>query len=147
MLTGDVPFHGENQVAVAMKHVREELPDVQLRRPEVSSALAAVVDRATAKDLGRRYVDDSALIADLEDVLAIETARSGQATGEATAILRTLPARARRRLPLRMRHPLRRCSSPSCRRGGRGRCAVTRSPTARGTARGRAQRPAPGNTG
>ena len=45
------PFSGENQVAVAMKHVREELPDVQLRRPEVSSALAAVVDRATAKDL------------------------------------------------------------------------------------------------
>ena len=36
MLTGDVPFHGENQVAVAMKHVREDLPDVQLRRPEVS---------------------------------------------------------------------------------------------------------------
>ena len=31
-----VPFTGENQVAVAMKHVREELPDVQMRRPEVS---------------------------------------------------------------------------------------------------------------
>ena len=45
MLTGDVPFHGENQVAVAMRHVREELPDVQAKRPEVSSALAAVVDR------------------------------------------------------------------------------------------------------
>src|SRR5215211_4857526 len=29
MLTGDVPFHGENQVTVAMKHVREDLPDVQ----------------------------------------------------------------------------------------------------------------------
>jgi eukaryotic-like serine/threonine-protein kinase len=106
MLTGDVPFHGENQVAVAMKHVREELPDVQLRRPEVSSALAAVVDRATAKDLDRRYGSDRELIADLEDVLAIETARSGQATGEATAVIRTLPARARRRLPLRMRHPV-----------------------------------------
>ena len=26
MLTGDVPFHGENQVSVAMKHVREDLP-------------------------------------------------------------------------------------------------------------------------
>jgi serine/threonine-protein kinase len=89
-----------------MKHVREELPDVQLRRPEVSSALAAVVDRATAKDLGRRYGSDRELIADLEDVLAIETARSGQATGEATAVIRTLPARARRRLPLRMRHPV-----------------------------------------
>ena len=55
MLTGDVPFHGENQVAVAMKHVREELPDLQYRRPEVSSALAAVLDRMTAKDLAVRY--------------------------------------------------------------------------------------------
>ncbi len=51
MLTGDVPFHGENQVAIAMHHVRDELPDVQSRRPEVSSALAAIVDRATEKDL------------------------------------------------------------------------------------------------
>jgi eukaryotic-like serine/threonine-protein kinase len=107
MLTGDVPFHGENQVAVAMKHVREELPDVQLRRPEVSSALAAVVDRATAKDLDRRYQTDAELIQDLEDVLGIETARSGQATGEATAVLRTLPPGARRRLPWKVLHPAR----------------------------------------
>src|SRR5919205_4106572 len=27
MLTGDVPFHGETQVSVAMKHVRDDLPD------------------------------------------------------------------------------------------------------------------------
>jgi len=26
MLTGEVPFKGENQVAVAMKHVRETIP-------------------------------------------------------------------------------------------------------------------------
>jgi eukaryotic-like serine/threonine-protein kinase len=103
MLTGDVPFSGENQVAVAMKHVREELPDVQLRRPEVSSALASVLDRATAKELERRYSDDTELIGDLEDVLAIETRRSGQATGEVTSVLRTLPGPARRRLPLRAR--------------------------------------------
>src|SRR5947208_4619040 len=92
MLTGEVPFTGENQVAVAMKHVREALPDVQRLRPEVSSALASVLDRATAKDLDQRYADDLELIADLEDVLAIETARAGGATGEATAVLRTLPA-------------------------------------------------------
>ncbi len=107
MLTGDVPFHGENQVAVAMKHVRDELPDVQMRRPEVSSALAVVVDKATTKDVARRYADSRELIDDLEDVLAIETARSGQATGEATAVIRTLPSNARRRLPLRMRHGVR----------------------------------------
>ena len=92
MLTGEVPFKGENQVAVAMKHVREALPDVQARRPEVSAALAAVVDRATAKDLARRYADDAELIADLEDALAIETARAGRVTGEVTSVLRTLPS-------------------------------------------------------
>jgi eukaryotic-like serine/threonine-protein kinase len=105
MLTGEVPFQGENQVAVAMKHVRDTLPDVQRLRPEVSSAVAAVLERATAKDLHQRYADDLELIADLEDVLAIETARAGGATGEATAVLRTLPERAQRRLPLRLRHP------------------------------------------
>src|SRR5256886_1113218 len=105
MLTGEVPFTGENQVAVAMKHVREALPDVQRLRPEVSSALAAVLDRATAKDLDKRYADDLELISDLEDVLAIETSRAGGVTGETTAVLRTLPARAQRRLPLRLRHP------------------------------------------
>lgn len=103
MLVGDVPFHGETQVAVAMKHVREELPDVQYHRPEVSSALAAVLDRATAKDLAQRYATDAELIADLEEVLAIETARSGHVTGEATTVLRTLPPSARRRIPLRLR--------------------------------------------
>src|SRR3954467_12412257 len=106
MLVGDVPFHGENQVAVAMKHVREDLPDVQLRRPDVSAGLASVLDRMTDKDLRRRYPDISTLVADLEEALAIEAARSGKSTGEATAVLRTLPESARRRLPFRMRHPL-----------------------------------------
>jgi serine/threonine-protein kinase len=107
MLTGQVPFKGESPVAVAMKHVREELPDVQLLRPEVSAATAAVLDRAVAKDLSRRYPDAQSMVADLEEVLALEAARSGQTTGEATTVLRTLPGNARRRLPWRMRHPAR----------------------------------------
>jgi serine/threonine-protein kinase len=106
MLTGEVPFTGESQVAVAMKHVREQIPDVQLKRPEISAALASVVDTATAKRLDERYADDAELIADLEDVLAIEMARSGNVTGEVTTVLRTLPSRTRRRLPLRRRQPV-----------------------------------------
>src|SRR4051812_32958638 len=106
MLTGEVPFHGENQISVAMKHVREDLPDIQVRRPEVSATLAAVLDCMTDKDLAHRYVDVPSLIADLEETLAIEAARSGTSTGEATAVIRTLPARAKRRLPFRMRHPV-----------------------------------------
>jgi tRNA A-37 threonylcarbamoyl transferase component Bud32 len=103
MLLGDVPFHGENQVAVAMKHVREDLPDVQSRRPEVSASLAAIVDRMTDKDLSRRYADAPTVVEELEIALAVEAARSGQTTGEATAVLRTLPDSTRRRLPLRLR--------------------------------------------
>jgi serine/threonine-protein kinase len=104
MLTGDVPFHGDSPVAVAMKHVREEIPDVQARRPELSAATAAVVDRAVAKDLGERYPDAATMAAALEEVLAVEAARSGQATGEVTSVLQTLPGGVRRRLPWRMRH-------------------------------------------
>src|SRR5581483_5563725 len=106
MLTGEVPFKGDSQVAVAMKHVREELPDVQTKRPEVSAALAAVVETATAKRQHDRYANDAELIADLEDVLAIEAARAGSATGEVTSVLRTLPSSAQRRVPFRVRHPL-----------------------------------------
>ena len=101
MLVGDIPFHGENQVAVAMKHVREELPDVQVLRPSIGTALAAVVDRATAKALDVRYPATEELVADLEDVLTIEAGRRGETTGEATAVFRALPEAQRRRANLR----------------------------------------------
>jgi serine/threonine-protein kinase len=104
MVTGEVPFKGDSQVAVAMKHVREELPDVQAKRGEVSAALASVIDTATAKRLEDRYHDADEMIADLEEVLAIETSRAGAATGEATAVLRTLPSRTRSRISFSLRH-------------------------------------------
>jgi eukaryotic-like serine/threonine-protein kinase len=107
MLTGEVPFRGESPVAVAMRHVREQVPDAQLLRSDLSAATAAVLDRALDKDLERRYPDAASLVADLEEVLAVEASRSGQATGEVTTVLQTLPGTARRRLPWRMRHPVR----------------------------------------
>ncbi len=107
MLTGEVPFHGETQISVAMHHVRDELPDVQRGRPEVSSALAAIVDNATAKDLGARYATVSDLIADLEDALAIESARAGAMSGEATTVFQSLPPTTRRRVSDRVVHPSR----------------------------------------
>jgi eukaryotic-like serine/threonine-protein kinase len=107
MLTGAVPFNGETPVAVAMRHVREQVPDVQTLRPEVSAATAAAVERATANGLGERYPNAAAMVSDLEEALAIEASRSGQATGEVTSVLRTLPGRSRRRLPWRLRHPWR----------------------------------------
>ena len=107
MFTGSVPFVAESPVAVAMRHVREEVPDVQRLRPDLSAAAASVLDRALAKDLTRRYPDAASMAADLEEVLALEASRSGQATGEVGTVLRTLPGTARRRVPWRMRHPSR----------------------------------------
>src|SRR5579863_993953 len=104
MLTGEVPFKGENQVAVAMKHVREQIPDVQRKRPEVSATLAAIVETATAKRLEDRYADDGEMIADLENTLALETSRAGTADGQVTAVLDTLPAQTRQRVPFTVRH-------------------------------------------
>src|SRR5207237_488387 len=105
MLTGEVPFKAESQVGVAMKHVRERIPDVQHVRPEVSAALAAVIECATAKERRNRYATAEEMVWDLEQALAIEAARRGEATGEATTVLRALPEETGRLAPGRLRRP------------------------------------------
>jgi eukaryotic-like serine/threonine-protein kinase len=107
MLTGETPFKADTQVAVAMKHVREPLPDVQRRRPEISASLAAVVERATSKETQNRYQDVSEMVHDLEEVLAIEAARTGQTTGEATTVLQSLSGDTADFAPIRLRRPRR----------------------------------------
>jgi serine/threonine-protein kinase len=96
MLTGDVPFKAETQVGVAMKHVNETVPSVQRRRPDASAALAAAVEKSTAKDPGDRYRDMNAFLRDLEGALEVEVARAGGATGEATSVLDSVPEKRRR---------------------------------------------------
>jgi eukaryotic-like serine/threonine-protein kinase len=91
MLVGQVPFHADSQVGVAMKHVNEELPDVQRRRPDASAAVALVVERATAKDPAERYQTIGEMIGDLETALEVEAARAGSTTGEATSVLDAVP--------------------------------------------------------
>jgi eukaryotic-like serine/threonine-protein kinase len=91
MLIGQVPFHADSQVGVAMKHVNEELPDVQRRRPEASAAVALVVERATAKNPAERYQTIGEMIDDLETALEVEAARAGSTTGEATSVLDAVP--------------------------------------------------------
>ncbi|HZC75768.1 MAG TPA: protein kinase, partial [Gaiellaceae bacterium] len=49
LLTGDVPFVGENFVAVALRHVNEPPPSLLEQRPDVSPRLSAAVERALAK--------------------------------------------------------------------------------------------------
>jgi eukaryotic-like serine/threonine-protein kinase len=98
MLTGDVPFKAETLVGVAMKHVNEPMPDVQRTRRDASSALAAVIDRSTAKEPKKRYPDMGAMLDDLEGALEVEVSRAGTSHGEATTVLESVPE-GRRQLP------------------------------------------------
>ena len=95
MLRGEVPFQAETLVGVAMKHVNDPMPDIQASRPGTSSALAAVIERATQKDPKKRYRDMGSMLADLEGALEVEIARAGGATGEATTVLKSVPSRQR----------------------------------------------------
>jgi serine/threonine-protein kinase len=55
LLTGELPFHGDSPLAVAMQHVNAAPPNVRDYRPDVSPRLAAAVDRALAKDPVDRF--------------------------------------------------------------------------------------------
>ncbi len=95
MLRGDVPFKAETLVGVAMKHVNDPMPDIQATRPGTSSALAAVIERATQKDPKNRYSDMGEMLGDLEGALEVEIARAGGAGDEATTVLESVPSKSR----------------------------------------------------
>ena len=58
LLTGEVPFPGDNFVAVAMRHINEPPPSVRERRPDVSPRLDAAIRRAMAKEPRDRFALD-----------------------------------------------------------------------------------------
>ena len=57
LLTGAVPFEGDSPLAVALAHVRDDVPPVRELAPEVPASVAAVVAHATVKDPEQRYPD------------------------------------------------------------------------------------------
>lgn len=56
-LAGAPPFDGGTPVAVAVAHQREPVPPLTAVAPHVPTALAAVVERALAKDPAARFAD------------------------------------------------------------------------------------------
>ena len=55
MLTGSLPFTGDSALAVAMRHVSDDVPPPSELNPEVPAHLDSVVARATAKDPRDRF--------------------------------------------------------------------------------------------
>jgi serine/threonine-protein kinase len=70
LLAGDVPFVGENFVAIALRHVNEPPPSLRERRPDVSPRLEAAVERALAKDPALRFPSMTAFAKELRACLA-----------------------------------------------------------------------------
>jgi serine/threonine-protein kinase len=95
LLAGDVPFAGENFVAVALRHVNEPPPSLLERRPDVSPRLAAAVERALAKDPARRFPSMAALARELRACLAGLDGEAPAPVDEAELTLITRPAPAR----------------------------------------------------
>jgi serine/threonine-protein kinase len=69
LLTGEVPFPGENFVAVAMKHINEPPPSLLERRPDVPARLVYAIERALAKDPDDRFPSMDAFAAELRACL------------------------------------------------------------------------------
>ena len=79
MVTGKVPFGGDNLPAVAYAVQHREPASPAGMRPEVSADLEKVIDRTLSKDPGQRYQTAEELLGDLEAVrneqdLALKTA-------------------------------------------------------------------------
>lgn len=69
MLTGRVPFNGETTVAIAIKHIQEEMPSPAEYVPEIPSSVESIVLKCCQKSPNRRYQSIQELIADLKQSL------------------------------------------------------------------------------
>lgn len=67
MLTGNLPFTGESPVTVALKHIGDPVPAIDVRATGVSPALAAIVNRLLQKNPERRFQSASDLAGALRE--------------------------------------------------------------------------------
>lgn len=68
MLTGHVPFEGENNVAIALMHIQSEMVSPREYYPDIPTSLEKIIRKCTQKKPERRYLTANALIADLNRV-------------------------------------------------------------------------------
>jgi serine/threonine-protein kinase len=103
LLTGRVPYPGDNFLSVAMKHVNDPIPSVLEPRPDTPLRLANLIDRLLAKQPVDRPASMDDVVSELEAVLAELDAKEGD---EGTMIMRRssgAPARPKRRQAPRAR--------------------------------------------
>ena len=65
MITGKLPYDGDNSVSIALKHINEELPEIRQYNPNVSKSLEGIIKKATRKRADERYANIDLLLSDL----------------------------------------------------------------------------------
>ncbi len=71
MATGKVPFDGENNVAVALMHLKEEITPPRCYFPDIPESLEKIILKCTMKSPNQRYQNADALLRDLDLVFEI----------------------------------------------------------------------------
>ena len=69
LLTGLVPYKGDNAVEIALKHLKEPLPSVRKANPSIPQSIENVIIKATAKNPKNRYTDAREMHEDLKTAL------------------------------------------------------------------------------
>jgi len=85
MLTGELPYLGDNTLAVVAQHLHSRIPRLDLERRDVSPQLAAVVARCLQRKPDDRYPGMHALIEDLDHLDAVDISRLDHMTGPEAA--------------------------------------------------------------
>jgi eukaryotic-like serine/threonine-protein kinase len=81
LLTNEVPFPGENFVAVAMRHINEPPPPIRDKRPDVPPRVEAAIQRAMAKNPDDRFQTMADFCGELEACLAEVQSQGTQVIG------------------------------------------------------------------
>ena len=55
LLTGNVPFKGDNAVEIALKHMKDKIPSVRKQDPSIPQSVENIILKATAKNPRNRY--------------------------------------------------------------------------------------------
>ena len=69
LLTGQLPFKGDNAVEIALKQMRDDIPSIRKKNPAIPQSVENVILKATAKNPKNRYADAKEMHADLLTVL------------------------------------------------------------------------------
>ncbi len=70
LLTGKLPFRGDNAVEIALKHLKEPMPNIKDELPTLPQSIANIILKATAKNPKNRYSDAKEMHEDLKTCMS-----------------------------------------------------------------------------